>query len=258
MSFTGVCPNCVRSRLNGCSGQTSRGSGGCTGLSRRAATGESYRARVGFGMLSGRDTLRNLGISETRRSGSIRTCSLSRRTWPRRMRRTRGGACGTIGTRVCADALNHIAIAHDVRVHAAIKDVGRRAENVGGVGCRPGGDGTSAKPIPRWSHRSPTDVAVVRRAPRDPRGGIHAARNPTPTLSGNPNPTAVMERDVAPVVITYPEPIVVGVELPVTCALVGRKVCADDGAVGIPNGPVCGVIGPRAVIGEGFTEIRQC
>lgn len=156
-----------------------------------------------------------------------------------------------------ADALNDVAITNDVRVDVTTEHMGRRAEHVRGIRRVPHGDRVPAKPIPRWSHRGPPDVAVVRHAPRHPRGGIHTTRNPSPTASANPNPAAVMERDVAPVVITDPHPIVVLIEFPVARRLVRREVCPDNRRIGIPNRAVRRIIRPVAVIFERLAEIRE-
>lgn len=98
-------------------------------------------------------------------------------------------------------------------------------------------------------HRGPTHVGISsrRNTPYDPRGRVLITGNPRPTVRARPHPTAVMEDDVAERKITDPDPVVVGVERPMSRRDVRGKPFTDYRAIGNPHDAVLRILDPGAV-----------
>lgn len=196
----------------------------------------------------GRDGARSAGRSAAGAPGGLRLAAGAL---------AHAGARGLVHARVHADAADDVVIAHDVRVDVVVEHVSRRAEHVRGGERRPEPHGHAARPVIERRSRRPADIAIVARAPDNPRRRVDAAGDPSPTSPRDPNPATVVEGDITPLVIAHPKPIAVGRELPAARGLVRGEVGAHDDRARDPHSAVRRVLDPSAIGRKGLAEIGE-
>jgi hypothetical protein len=161
--------------------------------------------------------------------------------------------------RVPCDAVNVMAIAHDVVVHVRVKHVVAGTEDVGRVDAEPDRDGRTVHPDVARRCRRPAYVSVLvaRHAPDDPRVRVFPAGDPGPARIRDPNPAAIVEDDPAEGVVAHPNPVAFLRHRPAPGRDVRREVCPDDLAVRHPHHAVRRVVHPLPVGIELRFEVRD-
>jgi hypothetical protein len=164
-----------------------------------------------------------------------------------------------VAVRRPSECAHERAIVHDVVRGVVREHVTTRTEHPVVRRAPPDRHSDAAPPHERGRSRCPADVRVVggRDAPNDPRRRILVAWNPRPAVAARPNPAPVVEHDFTERVVADPNPIVPGVERPVTGCHVRREASADDVAIGHPDDPVLRILDPGAVWIELRAEVGE-
>ncbi len=149
----------------------------------------------------------------------------------------------------------------DVVMNVVMKDVGRRAVDVGAARVGREVEERAAAPVEQGRRRRPAEIIVTgdAHAPGDPGRRVAAPGDPNPAAAARPDPAAVVKDHPAEgrVVVADPEPLVVRVERPVPRRDVGREVAADRLVRGHPDGAVRRVVGPGAVGRERVVKVGE-